>query len=327
MQSAITITLSFILFELFSLELCGSQNHVSSVTWNLFKISLRNFMLISIYIRRHAECKNHNSCIYTFWIISLGTLSVHSITWKHFKISSKNFIWKSINISRREKGKNHNSCIYTFRVITLGIPLINIYVCWMYNTIWHQKWGDIYSFVEKQILVLIYKSPWWFLPSFKSIGFSVQEKKWKIDFPDSRHGSYLGFPIGMILVNFGVLSPLCFLPSFESTGLSVQQKKRKIDFQDGRHGSYLGFPIETISAISDLQVIPKISTQVQVNWPFGSGEKVKNRFSRWLPSWISDQKDFIYFFFFWSTKSQPACCFLSSFEWLLAFWFRRRREK
>ena len=39
-----------------------------------------------------------------------------------------------------------------------------------------------------------------------------------------------------------------------------------------------------------------------VNWPFGSGEEVKNRFSRWQPwrpSWISDRNDFINF---WSTS-------------------------
>ena len=29
-----------------------------------------------------------------------------------------------------------------------------------------------------------------------------------------------------------------------------------------------------------------------VNWPFGSGEKAKNRFSRWRPSWISDRHNF-----------------------------------
>ena len=35
-----------------------------------------------------------------------------------------------------------------------------------------------------------------------------------------------------------------------------------------------------------------------VNWPFGSGEEAKNRFSRWRPwrpSWISDRHDFTYF--------------------------------
>ena len=44
MQSARTITLTFILIELFLLELCPSQNCVHSVTWYLFKISSRNFI-------------------------------------------------------------------------------------------------------------------------------------------------------------------------------------------------------------------------------------------------------------------------------------------
>ena len=39
-------------------------------------------------------------------------------------------------------------------------------------------------------------------------------------------------------------------------------------------------------------------TQVRANWPLYS-EEVRNRFSRWPPSWISDWKDFIYFFFFY----------------------------
>ena len=49
-----------------------------------------------------------------------------------------------------------------------------------------------------------------------------------------------------------------------------------------------------------------------VNWPFGSGEEAKNRFSRWLPwrpSWISDQHDFSYFFIYKSPR-----CFLASLE-------------
>ena len=97
----------------------------------------------------------------SYLIISLGTLSVikkcvHSITCKQFKISSWNFIWISINIRQRAKHKNHNSCIYTFWVISLGISLVNINICWMHNTIWHQKGGGggIYVFfVDKQSLV------------------------------------------------------------------------------------------------------------------------------------------------------------------------------
>ena len=70
-------------------------------------------------------------------------------------------------------------------------------------------------------------------------------------------------------------------------------KKRKIDFQDGRHCG-LGFLIGTSSFLSTSH--PDASYQVfGVNWPFGSGEEVKNRFSRWWPSWISDPNDFSYF--------------------------------
>ena len=56
----------------------------------------------------------------------------------------------------------------------------------------------------------------------------------------------------------------------------------------------LGFQIGKILAIFD-QVTLMIPTKFQVNWPFGSGEEAKNRFSRWLPSWISDRNDFSYF--------------------------------
>ena len=71
-QGARTITLAFILFELFPLDFCPSQNRISSITWKLCKISSWNFIWISVNIRPHAKRKNHNSCIYTFWVIALG---------------------------------------------------------------------------------------------------------------------------------------------------------------------------------------------------------------------------------------------------------------
>ena len=49
-----------------------------------------------------------------------------------------------------------------------------------------------------------------------------------------------------------------------------------------------------------------LPTKFGVNWPFGSGEEAKNRFSRrrpWWPSWISDRNDFSYF---WSTSHPDA---------------------
>ena len=72
----------------------------------------------------------------------------------------------------------------------------------------------------------------------------------------------------------------------------------KLDFQDGCHGGHLGFQIGTILAIFDLQVTQMLLSKFGVNWPFGSGEEAKNRFSRWrpwVPPWISDRHDFSYF--------------------------------
>ena len=101
-------------------------------------------------------------------------------------------------------------------------------------------------------------------------------------------------------------SPWCFLLSFESSDFWVWEKKRKIHFQDSRHGRHLGFTIGMILAIFDLQDTPMLPSKFGVNWPFGSREEAKNRFSRWgswRPSWISDRHDFSYF---WSTSHPDA---------------------
>ena len=77
-------------------------------------------------------------------------------------------------------------------------------------------------------------------------------------------------------------------------------------------GVHLGFLIGTILAIFDLQVTPMLPSKFGVNWPFGSGEEVKNRFSRWRPwqpSWISDRNDFSYFL---STRHPDASYQVSS---------------
>ena len=71
-------------------------------------------------------------------------------------------------------------------------------------------------------------------------------------------------------------------------GFFLSQKSwARIIPEDGCH---LGFPIGTILAIFDLQVTLMLPSKFGVNWPFGSGEEAKNRFSRWRswwPSWIS----------------------------------------
>ena len=113
-------------------------------------------------------------------------------------------------------------------------------------------------------------------------------------------------------------SPKCFLSSFKSVGLSVQEKKWKKDFQDGSH---LGFSIGNILASFDLQVPLMLPTKFQVNCPFSSGKQVKNRFSRWPSSWISDLNNFS--FFFLSTSHLDTSYQVSS---QLAFQFRRRSK-
>ena len=72
---------------------------------------------------------------------------------------------------------------------------------------------------------------------------------------------------------------------------------------------------------SDLLVTPTLPIKFQDNWPFVSGEEVKNRFSRWRPSWISHQNNFSYFL---STSHYDASYQVSR---QLAFHFRRRSEK
>ena len=67
-----------------------------------------------------------------------------------------------------------------------------------------------------------------------------------------------------------------------------------------------------------------LSTKFRVNWPFGSGEEAQNRFPRqrpWRSAWISDWKDYSYFF---STSHPDASYQISS---QLAFLFNRRKEK
>ena len=71
---------------------------------------------------------------------------------------------------------------------------------------------------EQFKLFLIYKSPKYFLSSFKSIGLSIQEKH-KINFQDDSHGSHLRFPFETILAIFD-LQVTQMLPTkyFESMG-------------------------------------------------------------------------------------------------------------
>ena len=110
---------------------------------------------------------------------------------------------------------------------------------------------------------MFYRNDLAILPSFKTTGLSVQEKKRKTDFQDSS-GCYLGFPIGTIFAFFDLQVTLS-LPTkiqvnwpFGSEKEAKKKKKtkkkqnKKNNFQDGGHGGQLGFPIGTILSIFDL---------------------------------------------------------------------------
>ena len=81
----------------------------------------------------------------------------------------------------------------------------------------------------------IYKSPRCFLPSFESIGLSVQKKKGKIDFQDGHH---LGFDWNNFSYFYIYKSSRCFLPIFKSTGPLVQENKWKKRVSDPNNLSY-----------------------------------------------------------------------------------------
>ena len=65
----------------------------------------------------------------------------------------------------------------------------------------------------------------------------------------------------------------------ESIGLSLLQKF-KINFQDDDCSGHTGFPMKTNIAFFNLQVTQILPTKFLVNWPFGSGEEVQDRFLR-----------------------------------------------
>ena len=134
--------------------------------------------------------------------------------------------------------------------------------------------------------IFIYKSPRCFLPSFESIGLSVQKKKGKIDFQDGRH---LGFPIGTILASFISTShPDASYQFSNQLALWFRKISEKAAFQ-----------IVRISDPNNLSYFrstshPKASYQVSSQMAFQFRRRSENRFSRlsWWPSWISDRNDF-----------------------------------
>ena len=70
-----------------------------------------------------------------------------------------------------------------------------------------------------------------FLLSFESIGHSVQEKTFKLNFQDNSRGGHLGFLIGTILAIFLSAShPDTSYPVSSQLAFWFRKKKFKIDF-------------------------------------------------------------------------------------------------
>ena len=147
----------------------------------------------------------------------------------------------------------------------------------------------IWDFLSQQFeLFFIFKSPRCFLPSFESIGLSVQKKKGKIDFQDGHH---LGFLIGTILAI--LISSSHLDASYQFSNQLALWFRKISEKKSFKMAAILDFQSKQFKLFLDLQVTPMLPTKFQVKWPFSSGE-AKNRFSRWLswrPSWISDRDE------------------------------------
>ena len=156
---------------------------------------------------------------------------------------------------------------------------------------------------------MIYKSPRYFLPSFKSIGILIQEKKFKIDFQDGGYSGHLRYSIGTILA-FLYQQLTLILPTKFQVNCSLRSRE-EVQY---RFGGHLGFTIGTILAI-----VPILPTKVWAYWPLSLGDNAKNRFSWWLPSWpswIFDRNDL-----------QVAPIIYTKFRVKYNFWFRKRSAK
>ena len=77
--------------------------------------------------------------------------------------------------------------------------------------------GDHLGFLIETILAIfdLHPDASKLLPSFKSNGPSVQEKKRKINFQDGCHGCHFGFQTGTILANFDLQVTLMLPTKFQ----------------------------------------------------------------------------------------------------------------
>ena len=125
----------------------------------------------------------------------------------------------------------------------------------------------------------------------KSIGFSVLEKKRKIDFKDGGHGGHLGFPIGTLLTIIDVqvtpMLPTKFQVNWPfGSGVEAKNKKKKKKKKSWiSDRSYFSYFLIYKSPWCFLASFKSTGLSVQEN----------KRFSRWGPSWISDRNDLAIF--------------------------------
>ena len=101
-----------------------------------------------------------------------------------------------------------------------------------------------------------------FLSSFESIGFSVEEKKRRIDFQDSGNGCRVGFSIGRILA----ISNLQVTPMLPT--------KFRVNWPSGPGGEAQNrfsrwrpswnFDRNELASFKDLQITPILPTKVRV---------------------------------------------------------------
>ena len=120
---------------------------------------------------------------------------------------------------------------------------------------------------------LIYKSSWYFLPSFESIGLSVQEKKRKIDFQNSGNGGHLWFLIGTIFVFFYTQVTLMLPIKFKISWPFSSGEEAKNRFSRWQPWRPCWFRIGKISAIFELQVTLMLSLTFHVHIGFSFQEK------------------------------------------------------
>ena len=126
-------------------------------------------------------------------------------------------------------------------------------------------------------------------PRLGSIWLRIPEQMWFQDFQDGRLGETI---LAILSLYVTPMPPIKFWLNPTPFGRRCRLK----NFY-GSHDGHLGYQNGTILAIL-IGLDKMLPSKFGVNWPFGSVEEAKNRFSRWRPwrpSWISDRHDFSYF--------------------------------